>query len=124
MTGSGGRVRVVPLEAVEATPLPNGSWSRMVLTGERVPGIRGSLGYSVFTPGTETAMVAHETEETAFVIAGRGELHTEEGGVAFAAGEAVHIPARLWHAVVNTGDEEVVMIFGFPSPGYPPTERR
>ena len=48
----------------------------------------------------------------------------DEGAVAFAAGEAVHIPAGVWHAVANTGDEDVVMVFGFPHPDYPPTERR
>jgi hypothetical protein len=26
--------------------------------------------------------------------------------------------------VANTGDEDMVMIFGFPYPDYPPTERR
>jgi hypothetical protein len=25
---------------------------------------------------------------------------------------------------VNDGDEDVVMVFGFPHPDYPPTERR
>ena len=27
-------------------------------------------------------------------------------------------------AVANTGGEDVVMVFGFPHPDYPPTERR
>jgi len=26
--------------------------------------------------------------------------------------------------VVNPGEEDLVMVFSFPSPGYPPTERR
>lgn len=117
-------ITVVPMEDVPAIPLPNGSWSRMVLTGETVPGIASSLGYSVFTPGTATAMVSHEVEEVAWVLAGRGELRTDGGPVPFAAGQALHIPPRLWHAVANTGDEDVVMVFGFPWPGYPPTEKR
>jgi quercetin dioxygenase-like cupin family protein len=44
--------------------------------------------------------------------------------VRFGAGDALHIPAGVWHAVVNDGDEDVVMVFGFPHPDYPPTERR
>jgi quercetin dioxygenase-like cupin family protein len=96
----------------------------MVLTRETAPGIASSLGYSVFTPGTATGMVSHEVEEVAYVLAGQGEIRTDAGPAFFRAGQALHIPPGLWHAVANTGDEDVVMIFGFPHPDYPPTERR
>jgi quercetin dioxygenase-like cupin family protein len=104
--------------------LPNESWSRMVLTTETVPGIVSSLGYSVFTPGTVTGMVAHEVEEVAYVLSGAGEIRTGDDATPVTAGQALHIPPRLWHAVANTGDEDLVMVFGFPHPGYPPTERQ
>jgi quercetin dioxygenase-like cupin family protein len=114
-----GAVTTVALEDVEPIELPNGSWSRMVAKGER-----SSLGYSVFTPGTELAPVKHETEEVAYVVAGSGELRLDGEVVPFSRGDALHIPAGVWHAVANTGDEDVVMVFGFPHPVYPPTERR
>ena len=114
-----GSVTVVSLDDVEPIELPHGSWSRMVAKGDA-----GSLGYSVFTPGTVLAPVKHETEELAYVVAGSGELRLDDGAVPFRAGEALHIPAGVWHAVANTGGEDVVMVFGFPHPDYPPTERR
>jgi quercetin dioxygenase-like cupin family protein len=117
-------ISVVSRDAVASISLPNGSWSRMVLTGETVPDIASSLGYSVFTPGTTTGMVAHAVEEIAYVLAGNGELQTDSEAVPFSAHQALHIPAGLWHAVANTGTEDVVMVFGFPHPAYPPTERR
>lgn len=115
---------VVPLASVDPIELPNGSWSRMLVTDETVGGNRGSLGYSVFRPGTTLAPVRHETEELAFVVAGRGELLLDDGPIAFAEGDALHVPAGAWHAVSNPGDVDVVMVFGFPYPAYPPTERR
>jgi quercetin dioxygenase-like cupin family protein len=118
------RVTVVARDDVAPIPLPLGSWSRMVVTGETAPGAASSLGYSVFRPGAATGMVAHEVEEVAYVVSGRGELRTDGAAVPFAAGQALHIPAGLWHAVANTGDEDVVMVFTFPHPAYPPTERR
>lgn len=124
MNGSNGGVTVVPLDQVNEIPLPNGSWSKMALTGDTVSGIVSSLGYSVFTPGTELTMVSHEVEEVAFVVAGTGELRTEQGAIPFKAGDAIHIAPRLWHAVFNTGDENLIMVFGFPYPAYPPTERK
>jgi quercetin dioxygenase-like cupin family protein len=116
-------VSVVPLDTVDDIELPNGSFSRMLVTAERAEGATASLGYSVFRPGTELASVSHATEEFAFVAAGRGRLRLDDEDVPFRAGDALHIRAGVWHAVVNDGDEDVVMVFGFPSPDYPPTER-
>ena len=109
----------VRLDDVEPIELPNGSWSRMVAKGEA-----SSLGYSVFTPGTVLAPVKHETEEVAYVVAGSGELRLDGDAVQFQEGDAVHIPADTWHAVAATGETDVIMVFGFPHPEYPPTERR
>lgn len=118
-------VRVVALEDVEPIELPAGSWSRMVLTGGTTGGATASLGYSVFKPGTELAPVRHEAEELAYVVSGSGELRLDDGEVTtFAAGDGLYIPAGVWHAVANTGEEDVVMVFGFPHPDYPPTDRR
>jgi quercetin dioxygenase-like cupin family protein len=118
-----GAVTVVPLESAEPIELPQGSWSRMLVTGARVDGNASSLGYSVFTPGTALTPVKHETEEVAYVVAGSGELRLDDEAVPFHEGDAVHIPAGTWHAVVNSGDTDVIMVFGFPHPEYPPTER-
>lgn len=117
-------VTVVTRDEVAPIQLPNGSWSRMILTRETASGITSSLGYSVFTPGTITGMVAHDVEEVAYVLSGRGELRTDGEPVPFVAHQALYIPPGLWHAVANTGEDDLVMVFGFPHPAYPPTERR
>ena len=114
-----GAVSVVALDDVEPIELPHGSWSKMLAHGGA-----SSLGYSVFTPGTELTPVKHETEEFAYVVSGSGELRLDGEAVPFHEGDGLHIPAGLWHAVANTGDSDVVMVFGFPHPDYPPTERR
>jgi quercetin dioxygenase-like cupin family protein len=119
-----GEVRIVGLEEVEPIQLPRGSWSRMVLNDRSLRGNSSSLGYSVFTPGTVTAMVSHDTEEVAYVVAGSGELRLDGSSVPFAAGQGVFVPPGTWHAVANTGDQDVIMVFGFPHPDYPPTARR
>jgi quercetin dioxygenase-like cupin family protein len=123
-TESVSEVSVVALDSVESIELPGGSWSRMLVTGDRVGGNESSLGYSVFKPGSATQSVSHETEEVAYVVSGGGHLDTEHGEVRFTAGDAIHIPPRTWHAVVNDSEADVVMVFGFPHPDYPPTERR
>lgn len=117
------QVRVVPLESVAPIELPGGSWSRVLLTGSRVGSV-SALGFSSFAAHTATAMLSHETEELAYVLTGRGELRLDSESVPFDAGAALFVPAGVWHAVVNTGDEPVTMVFSFPHPDYPPTSRR
>lgn len=117
-------VYVIPLEQVDPIQLPKGSWSRMLISDSTVPENASSLGYSVFYPGTVTDPVAHEVEELAFVVLGRGELRLADGVVPFGSGDALFIPANIWHAVANTGDEEMTMVFTFPHPDYPPTRRQ
>ncbi len=119
-----GAVTTVALADVDPIELPHGSWSRMLVTSTTAGRNASSLGYSVFTPGTELTPVKHETEEVAYVVSGSGELRLEGEAVPFGEGDALHIPAGVWHAVANTGDDDVVMVFGFPYPDYPPTERR
>jgi mannose-6-phosphate isomerase-like protein (cupin superfamily) len=119
-----GAVARVALESVDPIELPQGSWSRMVVNDKQVEGNRASLGYSVFTPGTALSPVKHETEEFAFVVSGSGELRLDDEAVEFGPNDALFIPAGVWHAVANTGEEDVIMVFGFPHPDYPPTERR
>ncbi len=116
-------VRVVPLQEVSPIELPGGSWSRVLLTADRV-GSSTALGVSSFAAGTSTAMLSHSTEELAYVLTGRGELRLDDEAVPYEAGSALYIPAGVWHAVANTGDQSVSMVFAFPSPDYPPTERR
>lgn len=94
-----------------------------MLTGPRVSSA-SSLGLSSFAAGTATAMLSHEVEELAYVVSGQGELRTDEGALRYGPGDALYIPARVWHAVVNDGDEAVSMVFAFPHPDYPPTARR
>jgi quercetin dioxygenase-like cupin family protein len=117
-------VSVVPLESVEPIELPGGSWSRMLVTEQRVGGNASSIGYSVFKPGSATTSVSHEAEEVACVVSGSGRLDTDDGEVRFTAGDALHIAPGTWHAVVNDSEADMVMVFGFPHPDYPPTERR
>lgn len=109
--------------SVAPIDLPGGSWSRLLLTGDSV-GSTTTLGCSSFAPGTATAMLSHATEELAYVTSGLGELRLVDAVIRYAAGQALYIPAGVWHTVVNTGDEPLTMVFAFPHPAYPPTDRR
>jgi mannose-6-phosphate isomerase-like protein (cupin superfamily) len=117
-------VAVIALADVPPVELAGGSWSRVLVAEQTVGGNASALGYSVFKPGTSTADLSHSVEELAFIVSGRGVIRLETGDVEVAAGQALYVPAGIWHTVVNPGPEDLVMVFSFPSPAYPPTERR
>src|SRR6266702_4611200 len=129
--GSGGvvppdqqSVAVITLADVPPVELAGGSWSRVLIAEQTVGGNASALGYSLFKPGTSTADLSHSVEELAYIVSGRGVIRLETGDVPVAAGQALYVPAGIWHTVVNPGAEDLVMVFSFPSPAYPPTERR
>lgn len=116
-------VTAVHVSSIDKIELPGGSWSRVLLGNATLQGHKSSLGYSRFEPGTVLGSVRHEAEELAYVVKGTGELRLENGVVPFKEGDALHIPAGVWHAVANTGTEAVEMVFVFSYPDYPPTEK-
>jgi quercetin dioxygenase-like cupin family protein len=118
------RAAVVSLEDVDPVDLPMGSWSRLLVTERTVAGNASTLGYSVFKPGLVSADLSHSVEELAFIVGGSGVVRLEDGELQVGAGQALYIPAGAWHTVVNEQDEDLVMVFAFPTPDYPPTERR
>ncbi|WP_274652032.1 cupin domain-containing protein [Paenibacillus humicola] len=118
------KIPVISLEDIPPADLGGGSWSKILITRERVPDNLATLGYSCFKPGTVTASIVHETEEFVYVVHGSGELRLDGEAVPFRANQALFIPPGVWHGIANTGEEDVVMVFGFPSPEYPPTRRR
>jgi quercetin dioxygenase-like cupin family protein len=118
------RAEVISLEDVDPVELPKQSWSRLLITERTVAGNRSTMGYSVFKAGMETADLSHSVEELAFVVSGRGVIRLGDHRLEVHAGQALFIPTRVWHTVVNDGDSDLVMVFSFPSPDYPPTERR
>lgn len=115
------KVKIVPMAQVPAIAIGNGSWSRLVLTGETAGTEKTMLGYSVFTPGTSTPQKVHTQEELAYVLSGHGEITMGDEAVSYGPGSAIYIPAGVPHGVRNGGSEDVVMVFVFSYPGYPPT---
>lgn len=84
-----------------------------------------SLGSARLEPGLADELeIVHETEELMFVVEGSGVLLTPDETIAFATGDALHIPAGVWHSLDNTGAGALVTVFAFPLPHRPDTRSR
>jgi mannose-6-phosphate isomerase-like protein (cupin superfamily) len=118
------RVIRLGFDDVQPEHLNAGTWRKIVLSEERLEGVRSCVGYSNFSPGTVTDPIAHEVEEFAFVVKGSGEIRDDEHVVRFGPFDTLYFPAGAWHAIANTGSEDIVMVFGFPASRYPATRKR
>lgn len=116
---------VVALDEIEPIALGGGSWSRVLVNNATTPSTGTTLGYSVFAPQTSTQHMSHRVEELAYVVSGSGWIQLDDHKVRVEAEGACHIPAGVWHSVVNDSPgADLAMVFVFASPDYPETERR
>lgn len=81
------------------------------------------LGVTRVNPGHTTALIVHDTDEVAYVVAGHGQMATDHDRTPFRPGDAIHIPTGCWHAIA-AADEPVVMVYLFPGPELPTTRSR
>ncbi len=112
------------MELTQVSPLDvgGGSWLKELLTQRTVGSKKGMLGYSTFKPGANTEQKIHTEEEHVFVLKGKGYLTVRDGKVSFRENSALFIPPGVPHGILNEGPEDVVMVYFFTHPQYPPTQ--
>jgi quercetin dioxygenase-like cupin family protein len=73
-----------------------------------IAGAGASLVRVQVPAGTVAPRHSHPHEQFVQVISGSGELETEQGTRAFAAGSVFHFPAESWHAARFDSDTVLV----------------
>jgi quercetin dioxygenase-like cupin family protein len=115
-------MKVVQFKDGIKVDLGKGSFSNLILTKSTLRGNKNMMGYSVFTPGTDTKQKTHvEAEELAYVVSGSGKITVGKKSHFFHTGDSLYIPAGVPHGVKNDGKEDVAMVFFFSSDEYPKT---
>lgn len=115
-------VKVISFEQGEKVNIGNNSWSCHLLNAKTAGVTKAMLGISTFTPGTDTPQKIHEEEELCYILKGRGCITVGSEEVFCEAGQALYIPAGVPHGVRNKGSDDVVMVYVFSYPQYPPTK--
>ena len=65
---------------------------------QTIGGAGASLVRVVVPAGTRAGRHHHDHEQFVHVVAGSGELETEQGLAPFGPGSVFHFPAHAWHA--------------------------
>jgi quercetin dioxygenase-like cupin family protein len=76
------------------------------------------VGKTVLPPGARHERhLHHHADEFLVVLSGSGEIYTDEGRESSTAGDVIFTPRGHWHGFDNTGDEDVVLIWGWSGAG-------
>ena len=89
------------------------------LIDERTAGSKNLVvGRTVLPPGARHDRHLHPNgDEFLVVMSGHGEIHTNTGREPSRAGDVIFTPRGNWHGFVNTGDEDVLLIWGWGGAG-------
>jgi mannose-6-phosphate isomerase-like protein (cupin superfamily) len=76
------------------------------------------LGWTVLPPGARHDRHRHlNAEEFFIVLQGSGMVFTDHGREPCGQGDVVFTPRGHWHGFDNTGDEDVVLVWGWSGAG-------
>jgi quercetin dioxygenase-like cupin family protein len=69
-------------------------------------------------PGNHLGWHTDQTEETQYIVAGSGELQTDDGTYPVGPGSVFVLPTNVRHDLVNTGNETMRAVAFFASPMF------
>ncbi len=76
------------------------------------------LGWTVLPPGARHDRHLHRNADEFFVVlAGSGRIYTDDGTEPATKGDVVWTPRGRWHGFDNTGDGDVVLVWGWSGCG-------
>lgn len=76
------------------------------------------LGRTVLPPGARHERHLHPNADEFFiVIEGEGEIYTDVGRESCGTGDVIFTPRGHWHGFDNTGDRDVVLVWGWSGAG-------
>ena len=76
------------------------------------------VGRTVLPPGARHDRHLHPNcDEFLVVVAGQGEIYTNTGREPSKAGDVIYTPRGNWHGFDNTGDTDVLLIWGWSGAG-------
>ena len=76
------------------------------------------LGWTVLPPGARHDRHLHRNADEFFVVLqGSGMVYTDHGREGAGKGDVVFTPRGHWHGFDNTGDEDVILVWGWSGAG-------
>jgi quercetin dioxygenase-like cupin family protein len=93
---------------------------RTLLSGDRTPTARMTLGVTDVGPGQPSPFLPHRHAQTEiyYVLSGEGIVSIDGVEHALRAGSSVFIPGDVWHGARNTGTEVLRLLYVFATDSF------
>lgn len=76
------------------------------------------LGWTVLPPGSRHDRHLHRNADEFFIVLrGAGHIYLDEGTAPAGEGDVIWTPRGRWHGFDNTGDDDVVLVWGWNGAG-------
>ncbi|MGH8934698.1 MAG: cupin domain-containing protein [Acidimicrobiia bacterium] len=76
------------------------------------------LGWTVLPPGARHDRHLHRNADEFFIVLqGKGRIYTDEGTEPAGEGDVIFTPRGGWHGFDNTGQTDVVLVWGWSGCG-------
>jgi len=108
----------INLSEIEGMRFPTGRHTRVLIGADSpVQAEHFTMGYVKIDPEGSVPKHEHEQEEVYYIVEGNGTIELGGEVSEIEAGSAVYIPSNIPHELVNTGTEEMVMMFVYSPAG-------
>ncbi len=103
-----------PVEDWSDLGRPSVRW-RTLISADRTPTNSLTMGVTDIEPGApdELHLHRHEPAEVYYIVAGEGYVSIDGERHGVGPGDAVFVPSHALHAVANTGDETLRLLYVF-----------
>jgi len=110
-------MNIVKMKDIPGDKFPAGRWTR-VITGEKgLPTRNFMMGHVTIYPGGKVPEHEHEQEEVYTVLQGKGDMIINGERKPMESVSTVYIPPNAKHSLINTGNEDLVMMFVYAPAG-------
>lgn len=108
----------ISLSEIEGMRFPTGRHTRVLIgVDSPVQAENFTMGYVKIDPQGSVPKHEHYNEEVYYIVEGSGTIEMGNEVSKISAGTAVYIPSNIPHELVNTGSEEMIMMFVYSPAG-------
>jgi mannose-6-phosphate isomerase-like protein (cupin superfamily) len=104
-------MKIVNFQDIEGEKFPAGRWTRVITGKNKLSPENFMMGYVIIYPEGKVPLHEHENEEVYTILKGEGRMYIGDQSREIKAKSSVYIPPNKPHALENTGDEELEMLF-------------
>lgn len=110
-------MKIARLEDIEGMVFPTGRTTRVLIGPGSVEADRFVQGYVVIRPGGSVPMHSHDNEEVYTILEGSGRITVGDEKQEVSAICSIYLPPGQAHSLVNTGNEDLTMMFVYSPAG-------